>query len=132
MAKTSVDKTHVFLLNKNPGKTSYSKLSSGDYVKTMKLTDGELVDNCYTLDFEGAEGRYVVFATEGTGTLSFSEIILNPYGLTDNSAYSLRDKFETVITLIGMVMISIAVIIVRLIISRRRMIAPSLFTFSML
>ena len=101
MAKTSVDKTHVFLLNKNPGKTSYSKLSSGDYVKAMKLTDGELVDNCYTLDFEGAEGRYVVFATEGTGTLSFSEIILNPYGLTDNSAYSLRDKFETVTTTVG-------------------------------
>ena len=101
MTKAAADKTHVFLLNENPGRTTYNKLSSGDYIKTMKLTDGELVDNCYTLDFEGAEGRYVVFVVEGSGALSFSEIILNPYNLNDTAAFSLRDKFETVTTTVG-------------------------------
>ncbi|MBR6769267.1 MAG: alpha-L-fucosidase [Clostridia bacterium] len=101
MTKTAADKTHVFLLNENPGRTSYNKLSNSEYVKTLKLTDGNLTDNCYTLDFEGAEGRYVVFVLEGSGSFSFSEIILNPYSLKDDAAHSLRDKFETVTTTVG-------------------------------
>lgn len=101
MAKSTADKTHIFLLDENPGRTTYAKLSKGKYVKTMKLSDGELIDNCYTFDFEGAEGRYLAIAVEGAGVISFSEIILNPYGLTDNAAFSLRDKFETVTTTVG-------------------------------
>ena len=101
MTKATAEKTHVFLLNENPGRTSYSKLSKADYVKTVKLTDGSLNGNCYTIDFEGTEARYVVFITEGTGILSFSEVILNPYGLKADTAFSLRDKFETVTTTVG-------------------------------
>ena len=99
--KATAEKTHVFLLNEKPGRTTYSKLSKGEYVKTMKLTDGTQTGNCYTLDFEGAEGRYVVIATEGAAVLSISEIILNPYGLQNDTAFSLRDKFETVTTTVG-------------------------------
>ena len=101
MTTAVANKTHVFLLNENPGRANYNKILKSDYVKTMKLTDGSLIDNCYTLDFEGAKGRYVVFAIEGAGTFSFSEIVLNPYNLNDTATYSLRDKFETVTTTVG-------------------------------
>lgn len=101
MTKATAQKTHVFLLNENPGRTTYNKLSKGEYVKTIKLSDGSLNQNCYTLDFEGAEGRYIVFVIEGSGSLSFSEIILNPYKLSDNAAFSLRDKFTSVTTTVS-------------------------------
>lgn len=94
-AAGALNKTYVFLLNEDPGRTNFNKLNNGEYVAKLKLTDGEKNENCYTLDFKGAEGRYVVFAVEGSGALSFSEIVLNRAVTSADRAYSLREKFAT-------------------------------------
>ncbi len=101
-SSTDINKTYVFLLNENPGRTTYKKLDTLDYVAKIKLADGVKVENCYTVDFEGKEGRYVVLATATAGTLAVSEFIVNPYS-TDSTdrAYSLRDKFGTFSYTIG-------------------------------
>lgn len=102
-SKAALDRTWVFLLKEDPGRTTYAKLDKGDYVSKQKLTDGSLTENCYALDFEGAEGRYLVIAVEGAGGLSLSEVILNAASDsgTADAAWSLRDKFTPVSVTLG-------------------------------
>ena len=58
MTQTAIDNAYLFLSTKDPGKLgTYNKLNTSSYVKKIKLTDCERVENCYTVALDGAEGR---------------------------------------------------------------------------
>lgn len=95
MAAGALDRVYVYLLKENPGRATYARLEKADVVKKLSLTQGEKTENCYTLDLEGAEGRYIAIALAGTGELSLSEVVANLQGIGADSAYSLREKFAT-------------------------------------
>ena len=101
MKAADMGKYTVYLANENPGRVTVNRMESLGYEGKYSLSEAEVFENCYTLDLEGKEARYLVIVSDSPSQLSLSEVVLTPYGVSDGKAHSLREKFDVVSHTVG-------------------------------
>lgn len=72
------------------GKMEYSRLSTTEGITCVSLKNAEVLEDTLTLDLTGSKGRYVGIILKNGGSLTLSEVILNPAGATDDRIVGLR------------------------------------------
>jgi alpha-L-fucosidase len=91
---TQLKKAYVVFSDKPLGTMDYSRLSSTEGITCIPLSGAEINEDVLTLDLTGKSGRHVGLILK-SGSMTLSEVVLNPAGVSDDRIVGLRTTFET-------------------------------------